>query len=177
MIQNVEQFAQINKAAFDSFQAFALKSLQGVEKLAELNIQAVKTSVTESNDQIKALMSVKDAKAFADLAVSQAQPAADKATAYAKHVYSIGNDVGTELASLIEKQFAESSKQLNSAFDLMTKNAPAGSEGLVNFFKTAVSTANTAYDQVTKATKQAVEMTEANFAAVTKTAPKARKAA
>lgn len=177
MIQNIEQFAQLNKAAFDSFQAFAMKSISGFEKLAELNIQAAKSSVAESSEQVKALMDVKDAKAFAELAAGQAQPAADKATAYAKHVYSIGNDIGTEFASMIEKQFAESSKQLNSAFDLMTKNAPAGSDGLVNFLKTAVSSANTAYDQVTKATKQAVELTEANFASVAKSASKARKAA
>ena len=177
MINNIEQFTQVNKAAFDSFQALALKSIQGFEKLAELNIQAAKSSVTESSDQVKALMTAKDPKAFADLAVSQAQPAAEKATAYAKHVYAISNDVGTEFASMIEKQFAEGSKQLNSAFDLMTKNAPSGSEGFVNFFKTAITSANTAYDQVTKATKQAVEMTEANFAAVAKSAPKVRKAA
>jgi phasin family protein len=177
MIQNIEQFAQINKAAFDSFQALAMKSILGFEKLAELNIQAAKSSVTESTDQIKALMSTKDAKAFADLAVSQAQPAADKATAYAKHVYEISSSIGTEFASMIEKQFADGNKQLNSAIDLMTKNAPAGSEGFVTFVKSAVSSANTAYDQVTKATKQAVEMTEANFASVTKSVPKVRKAA
>jgi phasin family protein len=177
MNQNIEQFAQINKTAFEAFQTLALKSIQGFEKLAELNIQAAKSSVTESTDQIKALMSTKDAKAFADLAVAQAQPAADKASAYAKHVYEITSGIGTEFASLVEKQFAESSKQLNSAIDSMTKNAPAGSEGFVTFVKSAVSSANTAYDQVNKATKQAVEMTEANFASVTKSAPKVRKAA
>jgi hypothetical protein len=36
--------------------------------------------------------------------------------------------------------------------------------------KSAVSAANTAYDQVNKATKQVVEMAEANLVAVGKTA-------
>lgn len=177
MIQTPEQYAQMNKAAFDAFQAFALKSIQGFERLAELNIQAAKSSVSESTEQWKALLSTKDAKAFADLAASQTQPATDKVTAYVKHVYDIGNDVGTEFASVLEKQFAEGSKQLNSAIDLMTKNAPAGTEGITTFVKSAVSAANSAFDQVNKATKQVVEMTEANFAAVNKVAPKPRKAA
>lgn len=177
MFQTPEQFANLSKAAFEAAQALSLKSLEGFEKLAELNIQAAKSSVAESTENFQALMGTKDAKAFADLAVSQAQPAADKMTAYAKHVYDIGNGVGTEFAKVWEKQVAESSKQLNSAIDLLTKNAPAGSEGLVTFVKSAVSAANTAYDQVNKATKQVVEMTEANFAAVNKSVPKARKAA
>lgn len=177
MIQSPEQLMSMNKAALEAAQALTLKSLEGVEKLVELNIQAAKSSVAESSSQLTALLSTKDPKAFADLAVSQAQPAADKFTAYAKHVYDISNSVGTEFAKIWEKQVAENSKQLNSAIDLMTKNAPAGSEGLVTFVKSAVSAANTAYDQVNKATKQVVEMTEANIAAAQKAVPKARKAA
>lgn len=178
MFQTPEQFANLNKAAFEAFQALTLKSIEGFEKFAELNIAAAKSSVAESTEKIQALISTKDAKGFADLAVSQAQPAAEKLTAYAKHVYDISNGVGTEFAKVWEKQFAESNKQLNSAIDLLTKNAPAGSEGLVTFVKSAVSATNTAYDQVNKATKQVVEMTEANFAAMNKAVPKAaRKAA
>jgi hypothetical protein len=41
---------------------------------------------------------------------------------------------------------------------------------MVTFMKSAVSAANTAYDQVNKATKQVVEMAEANMVAASKTA-------
>ena len=47
---------------------------------------------------------------------------------------------------------------------------------VVTFVKSAVSAANNAFDQVNKATKQAVEMAEANMIAASKTAPRARKA-
>ena len=60
----------------------------------------------------------------------------------------------------------------------MAKNAPAGSEGIVTLVKSAMTAANSAYDQVNKATKQAVEVAEANIAAAAKsTRPAARKAA
>ena len=67
--------------------------------------------------------------------------------------------------------FADSNKQLYSAIDAMAKNAPAGSEGVVNMVKQAVSSANTAFDQVSKATKQVVELAEANMAAAAKSSP------
>jgi phasin family protein len=176
MINTPEQFVQMNKAAFETFQTMALKSIESFEKFADLNIQATKASLSESTEQVKALLSAKDAKAFADIASGAAQPAADKVTAYAKHVYEIANDAGTEIAKLFEKQLAEGNKQLNSAIDALAKNAPAGSEGVVTFVKQAVSAASSAFDQVNKATKQAVELAEANIAAAGKAAPRARKA-
>lgn len=178
MVNSPEQFLQIHKAAMDTFQAVALKSFEGFEKLAELNAQAAKASFEESSEQLKAVLAAKDPQAFADLAMNSAQPAADKFTAYAKHVYEIANETGTEIAKLFEKQFSEGNKQVNAAIDAMAKNAPAGSEGIVTFVKSAVSASNTAYDQVNKAAKQVVEMAKANFAAAGKTArPAAKKAA
>jgi phasin family protein len=178
MFTTPEQLAQLQKSTFDTFQAVALKSFEGFEKLAELNLQAVKASVAESNEQLKTVLAVKDVKALSDLAAVNAQPNTEKATAYAKHVYEIANDTGTEIAKLIEKQFAESNKQLSAAIEALTKNAPAGSEGVVTFVKSAVTAANSAFDQVSKATKQVVEVAEANLAAATKTArPAGKKAA
>jgi phasin family protein len=170
MFTTPDQMVAMHKAALESFQAMAAKSFAGLEKLAELNMAATKTSFEESAEQFKALLEVKDAKAFADFAASSAQPAADKMTAYTKHVYEITSDTGNEIAKLIEKQLTDGNRQLHTAIDALAKNAPAGSEGVVTFMKSAVSAANTAYDQVNKATKQVVEMAEANLVAVGKTA-------
>ncbi len=169
MVNTPEQMIQFHKATFEMFQAVALKSLEGVEKLAELNIQAVKASLTESNEQFQAVLEAKDPKEVAGVAMAGAQPGTDKVTAYAKHVYEISNDCGTEIAKLFEKQFADSNKQFVDAIDMMAKNAPAGTEGVVTLVQSAMSAANTAYDQVNKATKQAVELAETNVAAATKT--------
>jgi phasin family protein len=171
MISTPEQFVQLPKSALDSFQAAALASMEGIEKLAELNMQAARASIDESTEVVKSLIEAKDVKAFADLASTGAQPAAEKFAAYAKHVFEITSATNAELVKLVEKQFADSNKQLYSAIDAMAKNAPAGSEGVVNMVKQAVSSANTAFDQVSKATKQVVELAEANMAAAAKSSP------
>jgi phasin family protein len=170
MYTTPDQMVAMHKAALESFQAVAAKSLEAFEKLAELNLAATKSTMEESAEQMKALFEVKDVKALTDLAMGSAQPAADKMTAYAKHVYEISNETGTEIARLVERQFADGNRQLHAAIDALAKNAPAGSEGVVTFMKSAVSAANTAYDQVNKATKQVVELAEANMVAAGKTA-------
>ena len=177
MVNSPEQMFQLQKVALDTLQAMTLRSVEGFEKITELNIQAMKTSIAESNDQIKALFSAKDPKAFGDMAMTGAQPAAEKAAAYTMHIYEIASQTGTDIAQLFEKQFADSNKQLAAAIEAMAKNAPAGSEGMVTFVKSAVSAANTAYDQVNKATKQVVEMAEANMSAAAKTGRAAGKKA
>jgi len=176
MINTPEQFLQLNQAALETFQAVALKSVEGFQKVAELNIQAAKASLEESGEQFKSVLGAKDPKAFADMALGGAQPAADKAAAYAKHLYEIANDTGTEIAKLFESQFAEGSKQMNAAIEALAKTAPAGSEGIVTFVKSAMSAANSAYEQVNRAGKQVVEMAEANMTAAAK-AGRAKKAA
>jgi phasin family protein len=181
MFTTPDQMVALHKATLESLQAVAAKSLEAFEKLAELNMAATKSTMEESAGQLKAMLEVKDVKGLTDFAVGSAQPASDKMSAYAKHVYEITSETGTEIAKLMEKQFADSNRQIHAAIDAMAKNAPAGSEGIVTFVKSAVSAANTAYDQVNKATKQVVEMTEANIAAagknVTAGTARAKKAA
>jgi len=168
MMNNPEQVFAMQKSALDMFQAVALKSVEGFERFSELNIQAMKASLSESGEQMKTVFSAKDPKAFGEFAMNGAQPAVEKFAAYANHVYEIASDTGTEIAKLFEKQFAEGNKQLTAAVEAMAQNAPAGTEGVVTFVKSAVSAANTAYDQVNKAAKQVADMTEANIAAATK---------
>ncbi len=169
MFNTPDQFVQMQKASLDLFQAVTLKSFEGFEKLTELNIQATKASVAEAGEQVKSLLTAKDLKAVADLTVASPQPAVEKFTSYASHVVEISSEINTEITKLIEKQIADGNKQFSAAIDAIAKSAPAGSEGVVSFVKQAMSAANTAYDQVNKAVKQASDLAEANIAAATKT--------
>ncbi len=178
MIKNTEQLAQVQKNLFDTFQVATMKSFEGFEKLAELNLQALRASIEESSEQVRTMMSVQDPKAFADLASTAAQPSTEKFAAYARHVLEITNATSAELAKLTEKQVADGNKQVHAAIDAIAKTAPAGSEGVITLVRTAVTAANTAVDQFSKATKQAVELAESNIEAATKTAaPRGKKAA
>jgi phasin family protein len=178
MFQTPEQMLQLQKSALESFKAISAIGMGSFEKFAALNLQAVKATATEVTSTLETAISAKDPKALAELAQASAQPAADKVTAYAKHLFDIAQTSNTEIAAIFEKQMASSSKQVNAAIDAMAKNAPAGSEGVTTFVKSAVSAANTAWDQVSKASKQVTDYAEANLATVTSLkGTKARKAA
>ena len=107
------------------------------------------------------------------LQASLLQPAADKAMAYSRHVYEITAGTNAELAKLTEAQFADLQGKAYAVVDTAVKNAPAGTENAVALVKSAMAAANNAFESVQKATKQAAEVAEANFQAVTSNAVKA----
>ncbi len=59
---------------------------------------------------------------------------------------------------------AEAKSNLSALIYDVTKNVPAGSENAVQIVKAAIDNAFLGYEQVTKATKQAVQAVEAQIA-------------
>lgn len=173
MFTTPDQILALHKSNLASLQALTASSFEGLEKLTQLNIAAVRSTVDETTSKVKALLDAKDVKEVADLGMSAAQPAGEKIAAYAKHVYDIANQTGSEMAKVIDQHMADGNRQLHAVIDSMARTAPAGTEGIVSFVKQAVSSASTAFDQFNRASRQIVEMTEANMAAAGKSVTKA----
>lgn len=167
-----EQFAAAYKSNLETFFALAYTTFEGVEKLVELNLNAVKANLSDTAGKTKELMAVKDPQELISFQASQFQPSAEKAVAYSRHIYDIASSTSAEFTKVAEAQIADANKKLVAFIDTASKNAPAGSETAVAMVKSAVAAANSAYDSLSKATKQAVEMAEANVAAATNVAVK-----
>ena len=161
-----EQFSNATKANFESqfalFSSLTNKAFEGVEKFVDLNITAAKASLEESSVATKQLLAAKDPQEFFTLTAAQAQPVAEKAIAYGRHLASIASGTGAEFSKAAESQIAETNRKVISLVDEVSKNAPAGSESAVALFKSALNNANAGYEQFTKGAKQAAETLEAN---------------
>jgi phasin family protein len=172
-----EQIVAANKANIETLFGLTNKAFEGVEKLVELNLQVAKTALGEAAENTQALLAVKDAQELLALQTSLLQPSAEKAAAYSRHLYDIATATGAEVTKTAETQFSELQSKFMSAVDSAVKNAPAGTENAVTLVKSAITAANNAYESVHKAAKQAADIAEANFTAVTNTAVKASQAA
>jgi phasin family protein len=172
-----EQIVAAQKANMEVLFGLTTKAYAGLEKLVDLNMQVAKTALAEAGENAKAALSVKDAQELMALQQSMLQPVAEKAAAYTRHVYDITAATNTEVAKVAEAQFADAQKKFMAAVDGAVKNAPAGTENAVSLVKSAVTAANNALESVQKAAKQAADVAEANFQAMTATAAKATTAA
>jgi phasin family protein len=172
-----DQVIAAQKSNVETLIGLSGKAFEGVEKLVELNIQVAKASMGELNETAKAALSVKDAQEFMALQSSLLQPATEKAAAYSRHVYDIIAGTTAEIGKIAEAQIAGAQQKFMSMIDGAVQNAPAGTENAVALVKSAVAAANNAYESVSKAAKQATDVAEANFTAITQTAVKASSAA
>jgi len=172
-----EQIAAAQKANLESLFGLTTKAFEGVEKLIELNLQVVKSTLAEGQENAQRLLSVKDAQELIALQASLSQPVAEKVLSYGRHLYEIASSTQAEFAKVAEAQFEEQNKKVQALVDNVAKNAPAGSETAVAALKSALNAANTTYETVQKATKQAVEIAETNFNAAAAVATKAATAA
>ena len=172
-----EQFTAASKANLETLFGLTNKAFEGVEKLVELNLQVAKATLAEGAENTKALLAVKDAQELLALQANLLQPSAEKAVAYSRHLYDIATATSADFTKTAEAQLSEMQKNFVSAVDGALKNAPAGTENAVTLVKSAITAANNAYESVHKAAKQAADMAEANFTAVTNTAVKASQAA
>ena len=168
-----EQVVAAHKANVETLFGLTNKAFEGVEKLVELNLQVAKAALSEAAEGTKAALSVKDAQELLSLQAGLLQPSAEKAVAYGRHLYDIAASTNAEVTKVAESQMADLQKKFMASVDSAIKNAPAGTENAVSLVKSAMAAANNAYESVQKAAKQAADIADANFQAVTATAVKA----
>lgn len=182
LFPNQDQFAAATKANFEAqialITSLTNKAFESVEKLVDLNLTAVKSSLEDSNSAAKQLLAAKDPQELSSLLAAQAQPSAEKALAYGRHVANIASSAQAEFTKAAEEQVAEANRKVLAMIEEASKNAPAGSENVIALVKSAFGTANASYEQLAQSTKQAVEALETNLStAVTQMSQAATKTA
>ena len=164
-----EQIQAANKATVEALLAVANTQFTALEKLATIQASAVKSAFEDSVANTRALLSAKDVQEFVTLQNSFTQPTIEKAIAYSKSVYEVATEANAELSKVAERRVAEWNENFVTLLDKVSKNAPAGSDVAVAAVKSMLAAANSAYDNLSKAAKQATEIAEANVAAATET--------
>ena len=165
-----EQLLTTQKANMEAIHGLTAKAFESIERLVELNMTTAKAMLDESAAHAQALLSAKDAQDLLALQASVLQPRTEKTAAYSRRLYDIAAGASAEFGKAFEAKVAESQSQLTTLVENTAQNAPAGSETAVAMMKSAVAAANNAYESVQKAVKQATDVAEANFNAVTTSA-------
>ena len=165
---NLEQFAASNKATVDSLLAVANTALATAERIAALNLGAVRTSLEDSSSAAKAALQVKNPSDAVALQSSLVQPAVAKAVDYSRSLFEISTESQQQFAKMLEGQFADFQKQVTSMAAQAAKAAPAGTEPFVAAMQNAINSANSAFSGMTAMAKQINETVQAKVVAATK---------
>jgi len=177
MYNPTEQIAEFNKANVAQAIKFAAVSLENVEKLMKFNFDAAKSAVAKTVEGAQAAAGVKDVQELLALRTKLAEAQVQQAMGYSRSLYEISTEASAEFSALAEETFASYTKGLSTWVDKASKSAPAGSDAAVNAFRSTIAATTAAFDQFQKASKQVVNIADANVRAAATKVVKARKAA
>jgi len=168
MSNATEQFAAANKAAVDSLLAVANTALASAERIAALNLNAARSAVEDSANNVKTVLAAKNPQEALAAQSTLAQPAIEKAVAYSRSVYEITAEAQKELAKLAEANFGSLQKSFAGLLENAAKAAPAGSESAFAAFQNALTATNSAFGNFNALAKQFADAAQSNLNAFTK---------
>ncbi|MFC0254457.1 TIGR01841 family phasin [Massilia consociata] len=168
MFTSPEQFANATKTLFDlqmqTFEALASKTVKGVEQVMALNMNAAKSSMEGSLAAGQEMAAASDPKAAIAALHARMQPGAAGAAEYRAQLKAIIDEMHNEFRQAADTHVAEAKSTLSALIYDVTQNVKPGSENAVEIIKTAIDNAFKGYEQVTQATRQAVQTVEAQIA-------------
>ena len=175
----IDNLTAANEAAIEQFSYFAQLSLANIEKFSQLGLVAARANIEQATAHAQALAGAKDVHEVIALNSAAIEPVVKRAYAYSRTAYETAAETNNEVKRVFEKQAADFNKAAVAALEEAFKYAPAGSESVVENMKTAIATAQTAYNNIATINKQIYDTVEKsveqNVATVKKATTKAKR--
>jgi len=171
-----EQIATAQKSNLDIAFGMTNNIVAGVQKLTELNLQMIKTTMAETQESAQQVLASKGPQEKLAQQASFAAPMAEKMQSYSRQVWEIVSATQAEFARIAQTQYKAYSDRTQTLFEDVAKRAPAGSETGIAAWKSMIELTNTLYETAQQSSQQAVQVTNSNFDAAAAATKAARRA-
>src|SRR5260370_42238267 len=172
-LRSPEQIAAAQKSNLDTSWAVANLMFEGFQKLVELNLQAVKSTLAEGRENVGKALPANDPQDLVSAQARLIQPTAEKIQSYSRQVFAIVAATQTQFSKLAEVQYQAHNQRVQTLVDNVAHSAPAGSEAVVAALKATFLATNGLYETVQRATRPATEVAESTIETVVAAAAKA----
>ena len=161
------------KANVDAFFGVAGKIFEGVEKLVALNLQAVRATLAETQENMAKASGTTEPPQWFSLQAGFTGPFAEKSLSYGRQVFDIASTTQAEVTQLTQTYYERYNDRVQVLVEEAAKHSPAGSEAAIAAWKSAIAATTTLYETLQKTGQQAVQFAGSNLDVVTATASKA----
>ncbi|MFL9993209.1 phasin family protein [Paraburkholderia sediminicola] len=161
------------KANVDAYFGVTGKIFEGVEKLVALNLQVVKATLAEAQENLTKVPGTTEPQQWFTLQAGFTAPFAEKSLSYGRQVFDIASTTQAEVTQLTQTYYERYNDRVQVLVEEAAKHSPAGSEAAIAAWKSAIAATTTLVETLQKTGQQAVQAAESNFEAVTATASKA----
>jgi phasin family protein len=143
---------------------------------AELNLQTIRSTLAETQENALKAFSVKEPQEWLALPAALAGPTLEKAQSYGRALFEIVSATQAEFAQVAQSQCEAYNRRVQTLVEDVAKNGPAGSEAAITAWKHALASTQTLIETLQKSSQQAVQMAETSLETVATAAAASRTA-
>jgi phasin family protein len=137
--------------------------LEGVTRLADLNMHALREAMDQSAALSRELVDTKNPQDLLAVAAEQVQPRLERLATYGRNVADIANDVRTGFGKVVQEEMSGVNRQTSMAMNDMFQQTPVVGGPFGEWMKTAMDAANAGYEQLLGTTMQMTKAMEDNI--------------
>jgi phasin family protein len=151
------EFGEIQRKNMEAAMRLAQLSIENSQRIMALQSQLARELFQDSVEQAKAHTGSTDPQDIMKLRAQYAQETTQKMIAAAQQVAEIGNTARVEFSRLLTEQLAAGSQDIVDSFQAFFKALPGQNTGVLETMQQAMANANTAFEQMTNASRTAFE--------------------
>jgi phasin family protein len=150
-----EQFSELNRKNMEAAMRLAQLSIENSQRVMTLQNELARELFNDGVSNAKAQAGAKDPQEVLQLRAKYAQDTAQKMMVTAQKVAEIGNEARVEFSRMLTEQLASGSQEMADAFQGFFRNMPGQNANMLEVMQQAMSTANSAFEQIAQATTAA----------------------
>lgn len=149
------EFSEIQRKNMEAAMRLAQLSLENSQKIMSVQAELARALFHESVEQARTAAT--DPESLVALRARYTQETTQKMIAAAQEIAGIGNETRVEFSRLLTEQLAAGSHDMAEAFQSFFKSLPGQNNNLLETMQQAMANANSAFDQMARASAAAFE--------------------
>lgn len=175
-----EKLVAANKANAEAMLALTRKTVDSIERLANLNFSTFRESLQESAKGSSALAGVKDPKQLLAVQTALTEPTLENVRSYYHNLYELMLNMQKDITNVMESHYKSLSEEAENAIEETKAQLPAGGDIFATAMRSVLQSNSEAFERMNFMAQQIAQITDSNIQTFShiggKTAPTAKTA-
>ncbi len=162
-----EQIAAAQKANAEAMLSLMRNTLDNIEKLANLNLGAMRESLQAGAENAATLLEAKDPKQAIAAQSGMAEPSLERTRSYYHNLYELILNMQKDITNVMESHYKSLSENAETAIEETKSKMPAGGDVFATAMKSMLQASSEAFDRMNFMAQQMAQITDSNMKAFT----------
>jgi len=157
MSKQTEQFNELQRKNIEAAMRLAEMSIENSQRIMELQIATAKALFEDGVANAKAMTTTQDPQDMLRLRTEYAQSTTERMLACAREIAEVAAQSQSEVGKMVSESLTSGGQDVFETFNKMFSGMPITDQNAMGAIQTAMDTARSAFEQMTKASTDAMQ--------------------